>query len=146
MIALALGASLSACGADSTGPQRGVSGDYLLQAVNGTPLPYTWTYAGGGFYTLSSYRVSIVPGSDVYTGIWLSALSYSYSDRGAVVNVPDGGETGTWTYEPGAGSVALVSRDATTFFTGTLAGSTLTLRDASTLNAGGPNVYVFRRQ
>jgi hypothetical protein len=120
------------CGSDSTSPTDTFRGDFVLQTVNGKPLPYTWTYTGGAFYTLKSYSITVIPG-----GSWLSAVSYSYSDQGQIVNRPNGGEAGTFTYIPGSGFVSFISIDKTTNFTGTRSGSTLTMSPAST------DIYVF---
>jgi hypothetical protein len=122
-----------ACGADSTSPADSFRGDYVLQTINGQSLPYTWTFTGGNYYRLNSYRLTIIPG-----GSWISALDYAYTDQGAVVNRPNGGETGTFTYTPSSGFVSLISQDQTTFFTGTVSGAQMTITENG-------DVWVFKR-
>lgn len=139
---------LAACGGESTAPKAGLQGEFVLQTVNGQSLPYTWNDASGGFYRLNSYRFSIIPSAPdlVASGGWLSSIDYAYTDRGSVVSVPDGGESGTWYYTERTQSVVLVSRDGTTSFSGTLDGTTLTLDDGGFTNNGGSNRFVFTRQ
>ena len=122
-----------ACGGDSTRPEDAFRGDYVLQTIGGKPLPYTWTFTGGNYYRLNSYRITIIPG-----GSWLSSMNYTYTDQGQVINRPNGGETGTFTYTPSSGFVSLISQDKTTFFTGTVSGDTMTLDEDE-----GP--WVFKR-
>lgn len=125
--------TLVACGSDSTAPGDDFRGDFVLQTINGKPLPYTWTFTGGSVYVMRAYRFTILPG-----GSWLSAMNYSYTDKGTLVNVPAGGETGTFTYTPSTGFVSLLSRDQTTFFTGTVSGNTMTIKESA-------DVWVFQR-
>lgn len=131
-------ASVVACGgSDATTPGQGFRGDYTLQTVNGKSLPYRWDFAGGNYYVLRSYRFTILPG-----GGWLSAISYSYTDQGKIIDRPTGGEAGTYTYTPGTGDgfVSLLSQDQTTFLIGTVSLDERTM----TITENG-DVYVYRR-
>jgi hypothetical protein len=127
--------SLVGCGgSDSTRPEDRFSGDYVLQTINAQPLPYTWTFTGGSFYRLNSYRFTILPGGSTIPGAdggWISATSYAYTDQGQVVSRPDSGEIGMYTYTPSSGLVSLLSQDETTFFVGQLStdGRTLTITE-----------------
>lgn len=128
-------AALVACGGESTAPSSTFQGDYVLQTVNGQSLPYTWTFSATASYTLRGYRLSIVPPSS-----WLSAVSYTTTSGGQVIDRPNGGELGSFTFTPGSGFVSLLSQDQTTFLTGTLSpdGRTLTITEDG-------DVYLYKR-
>src|SRR5206468_1508849 len=67
ILALLVLATAAACGgSDGTAPSQTqaqgksfVGSTYLLQNVNGKPLPYTWTYGSGDYLTIRTYRLSI---------------------------------------------------------------------------------------
>ena len=140
-LSLAL-AIVVACGSDATEPQSTLSGDYVLQTLNGQALPYTWTLAPDEFYRIYNYRLSITPasGSAGNTGTWKSAFYDRYSDQGQVIDRPNVVEFGSYAYTPSTGAVSLLSHDERRNFTGQVSADLATL----TLTERG-DVWVFRR-
>ncbi len=140
--ALLVLATALACGggSDATSPgntSKGVafSGNYVLQTVNGNPLPATWYYNSGDSLRIRSYSISI-NGS----GGWTSTVSQVFSANSVVTDQPNGGQSGSYTYDAGTKQVSLFSTDLTTPLSGSVSTdfSTLTI----VLNS---DRFVFKR-
>jgi hypothetical protein len=133
-------ATLAACGgSDSPSPSqtqaRSFTGTYVLQTVNGKPLPYTWTYGSGDYLTIREYRLSING-----TGSWTSTTSTVSTTAGQLTDQPNGGQSGTYSYNATTKSVFLISQDQSTVLSGSLSTdlSTLTVSEST-------DVYVFKQ-
>jgi hypothetical protein len=133
---------LAACGGtDGTSPtqsqtqNKSVTGTYVLQTVNGKPLPYTWTLGGGDYVTLRSYGLTIASG-----GSWTSTTSLIFTTGGQVTDQPNGGQSGTYTYDASTKAVSLISQDQSSVLSGSVSAdlSTLTVSESTDL-------YVFKK-
>jgi len=139
--ALLLLATLAACGgSDSTSPsqnQQGKSftGTYVLQTVNGKPLSYTFSFANGNYLTIRAYNLTI--GS---AGSWTSSTSTVSSTAGQVSDQPNGGQSGTYTYNASTGAVSIISQDQSTVLSGSVSTdlTTLTVTEST-------DIYVFKK-
>ena len=134
-------ATLIACGgSDSTAPPgqtqgRTFSGTYVLQSINGTPLPYTFGNLTGDYTTVRSYSLTI--GS---AGSWTATTSTVSSINGQVVDQPNGALSGSYTYNANTKAVSLLSQDLSTAFTGSVS------LDFTTLTVSSSNdIYVFKQ-
>src|SRR5690242_14625293 len=93
-------ATVVACGgSDATAPPnqtKGASftGTYVLQTVNGKALPVTFNFNAGDYLTIRGYSLSI-NGS----GGWTSSTNEIFTTGGVVTDQPNGGQTGTYTYD-----------------------------------------------
>ena len=136
---LVLAIAVACGGSDVTSPpsQKGVafSGTYALQTVNGKALPVTFTFNSGDSLRIRSYSIAI-NGS----GSWTSTTSQVFSTNGQVTDQPNGGQSGTYTYDAATKDVTLISSDQTTLLTGKVSTdfTTLTL-------AQGVDLFVFKR-
>ena len=111
------------------------TGTYTLQTVNGKALPVTWNFNSGDSLRIRSYSIAI-NGS----GSWTSTTNQVFSTSGQVTDQPNGGQSGSYTYDAATKAVTLISTDQSTFFDGTLSAdfTTLTL-------AQNTDVFVFKR-
>ena len=114
-------------------PQR--SGSYVLQSVNGKPLPVTWNFNSGDSLRIRSYSISING-----NGSWTSALSQVFSTGGVVTDQPNGGQSGSYSYDAATKAVTLISSDQSTLLNGNVSTdfTTLTL-------AQNTDLFVFKR-
>jgi hypothetical protein len=140
--ALLVLATTLACGggSDATSPgntSKGVafSGSYVLQSVNGKPLPVTWTFNSGDSLRIRSYSISI-NGS----GSWTSTVSQVFSTSGVVTDQPNGGQSGSYTYDAATKEVTLISSDQSTFLSGNISTDFTTLTVAQ-----NSDQFVFKR-
>jgi hypothetical protein len=136
---LVLAIAVACGGSDATAPpgQKGVafSGTYTLQTVNGKTLPVTFTFNSGDSLRIRSYSIAI-NGS----GGWTSTTSQVFSTNGQVTDQPNGGQTGSYTYDAATKDVTLISSDQSTLLSGKVSTdfTTLTL-------AEGADLFVFKR-
>lgn len=137
---LVLAIAVACGGSDATSPPnqtRGVafSGTYTLQTVNGKTLPVTFTFNSGDSLRIRSYSIAI-NGS----GSWTSTTSQVFSTNGQVTDQPNGGQSGSYTYDAATKDVTLFSSDQTTLLSGKVSTdfTTLTL-------AQGADLFVFKR-
>jgi hypothetical protein len=137
---LMLVTAVSCGGSDATAPPSqtqgpAFTGTYALQTVNGKALPVTWNFNSGDSLRVRSYSISI-NGS----GSWTSATSQVFSTAGQVTDQPNGGQSGSYTYDAATKDVTLISSDQSTFFNGTVSSdfTTLTL-------AQNTDVFIFKR-
>lgn len=142
VVSLLAFAALVACGgSDGTSPSqaqtqaKSFTGTYVLQTVNGKPLPVTWTYATGDYLTVRSYRLSIGA-----AGIWTSTTSTVSSTGGQITDQPSGGQSGTYTYDAATKSVSLISQDQSTVLSGSVSAdfTTLTVSEST-------DIFVFKQ-
>jgi len=138
--ALLVLATLLACGgSDATSPPNqtkgaAFSGTYVLQSVNGKSLPYT-SYFAGDSLVIRSYSIAI-GGS----GSWTSTTSELFTTNGVVTDQPNGGQSGSYSYNASTKAVSLISQDQSTYLSGTVSAdfSTLTVSESTDL-------YVFKK-
>ena len=140
ILSLLILATLVACGgSDGTSPTqtqgKSFTGTYVLQTVNGKPLPVTYTFANGNYLTIRSYRLSIAAG-----GNWTSTTSTISSTDGQVLDQPNGGQSGSYSYDAPTKSVSLISQDLSTVLSGSVSAdfTTLTVSD-------GVDIFVFTK-
>jgi hypothetical protein len=134
-------ATLIACGgSDSTAPPgqtqgRTFSGTYVLQSINGMPLPYTFGNVTGDYRTVRSYSLTI--GS---AGSWTATTSTISSTNGQVVDQPNGTLSGSYTYNANTKAVSFTSQDLDTVLSGSVSldFTTLTVSSSS-------DIYVFKQ-
>ena len=135
-------AALAACGgSDGTSPSqtqtqaKSFTGTYVLQTVNGKALPYTWTYSTGDYLTVRSYRLSIGA-----AGSWTSTTSTVSSTGAQLLDQPNGGQSGTYTYDAATKSVSLISQDQSTVLSGSVSAdfTTLTVSEST-------DIFVFKQ-
>lgn len=139
--ALLLLATLAACGgSDGTSPSqtqqsKSFTGTYVLQTVNGKALPFTFTFSNGDFLTIRAYNLTIASG-----GSWTSSTSTISSTGGQVSDQPNGGQSGTYTFNSSTGAVSIISQDQSTVLTGSASAdlSTLTVTEST-------DIYVFKK-
>lgn len=127
------GVLLTACGGDPFAPE-GVSGLYLLETVNGSPLPYSQTVTQNGV----TFTASITAGSVSLNGnsTWSGSITTNFTIEGTTTT-----ETGTL-----SGTFELVAPSAirlTGFRDGEITSGTLD-GDRLTLILDGDS-FVFRR-
>jgi len=74
------------------------------------------------------------------SGGWTSTTSQVFSTNGQVTDQPNGGQTGSYTYDAATKDVTLISSDQTTLLSGKVSTdfTTLTL-------AEGADLFVFKR-
>jgi hypothetical protein len=140
ILSLIVLATLAACGgSDSTAPSNSTqgktfTGTYVLQSVNGKTLPYT-SYFAGDSLTIRSYSLSIGSG-----GNWTSTTSEVFTTNGQVTDQPNGGQSGTYTYDASTKAVTIISQDQSTYLSGNVSAdfSTLTVSESTDL-------YVFKK-
>jgi len=138
---LALAALIACGGSDSTAPPgqqtqgRTFSGTYVLQSINGTPLPYTFGNLTGDYTTVRSYSLTI--GS---AGSWTATTSTVSSTLGQVVDQPNGTLSGSYTYNANTKAVSFISQDLDTVLSGSVSldFTTLTVSSSS-------DIYVFKQ-
>jgi len=141
IVALLVLVTAVACGgSDATSPPgqtqgQAFKGTYALQTVNGKTLPVTWNFNSGDSLKIRSYSISI-SGS----GSWTSTTSEVFSSGGQVTDQPNGGQSGSYTYDAATKAVTLISQDQSTFLNGTVSTdfTTLTL-------AQNTDIFVFKR-
>ena len=134
-------ATLIACGgSDSTAPPgqtqgRTFSGTYVLQSINGMPLPYTFGNVTGDYRTVRSYSLTI--GS---AGSWTATTSTISSTNGQLVDQPNGTLSGSYTYNANTKAVSFTSQDLDTVLSGSVSldFTTLTVSSSS-------DIYVFKQ-
>jgi hypothetical protein len=140
--ALLVLATLAACGgSDSTSPSQNqtqsktFTGTYVLQTVNGQALPYTFAFGNGDYNTIRAYNLTI--GS---AGSWISSTSTVSSTGGQVSDQPNGGQSGSYTYNGSTGAVSIISLDQSTVLSGSVSAdlSTLTVTESS-------DIFVFKK-
>jgi hypothetical protein len=137
---LLLAIAVACGGSDATSPPNqtqgtAFTGTYTLQTVNGKTLPVTWTFNSGDSLRIRSYSISI-NGS----GSWTSTTNEVFSTNGQVTDQPNGGQSGSYTYDAATKDVTLISTDQSTFFNGTVS------TDLTTLTlAQNTDVFVFKR-
>ena len=130
-----------ACGgSDTTSPANrtqgtAFSGTYVLQSVNGKPLPVTWNFNSGDSLRIRSYSISI-NGS----GSWTSTVSQVFTTGGVVTDQPNGGQSGSYTYDAATKAVTLISSDQSTFLSGNVSTDFTTLTLAQSTDQ-----FVFKR-
>ena len=142
IFALLVLATLAACGggSDATSPSNqtkgtAFSGNYVLQSVNGKALPATWHFASGDSLRIRSYSISI-NGS----GGWTSTLSQVFTTAGVVTDQPNGGQSGSYTYDASTKAVTLLSQDQSTLLSGSVSADFTTLTVAQNTDQ-----FVFKR-
>lgn len=134
-------ATLIACGgSDSTAPPgqtqgRTFSGTYVLQSINGMPLPYTFGNLTGDYLTIRSYSVSIGGG-----GSWTATASTVSSTGGQVLDQPNLSLSGSYTYNASTKAVSLISQDLSLLLNGSVSLDFGTL----TVSSNG-DTYVFKQ-
>jgi len=141
ILAILMLATAVACGgseavappSQSQGPA--FSGTYVLQTVNGKPLPVTWNFNSGDSLTIRSYSIAI-SGS----GSWTSTTSQRFTTGGQVTDQPNGGQSGSYTYDAATKAVSLISTDQSTVLNGSVSGDFTTLTLAQNTDA-----FVFKR-
>ena len=141
ILALVVLATVVACGgSDATSPAKqtqgtAFSGTYVLQSVNGKPLPVTWNFNSGDSLRIRSYSISING-----TGSWTSALNQVFTTGGVVTDQPNGGQSGSYSYNSATKAVTLISSDQSTLLNGSVSTdfTTLTL-------AENTDLFVFKR-
>jgi len=136
---LVLAAALACGGSDAVSPSSNTtgaafSGTYVLQSVNGKALPYISHFAGDSV-VIRSYSLSI-GGS----GSWTSTISQLFTTNGVVTDQPNGGQSGSYSYDASSKAVSLISQDQSTYLSGTVSAdfSTLTVSESTDL-------YVFKK-
>jgi len=134
-------ATLVACGgSDSTAPPgqtqgRTFSGTYVLQSINGTPLPYTFGVLTGNYTTIRGYSITIGA-----AGSWTATTNTISSNDGQVVDQPNGTLSGSYTYNAQTKAVSFLSQDLSTAFNGSVSA------DFTTLTVTSSNdLYVFKQ-
>lgn len=142
IIALLVLATLAACGggSDTTSPSNqtqgtAFSGNYVLQSVNGKSLPATWHFASGDSLMIRSYSISI-NGS----GGWTSTLNQLFTTAGVVTDQPNGGQSGSYSYDALTKAVTLLSQDQSTLLSGSVSADFTTLTVAQNTDQ-----FVFKR-
>jgi hypothetical protein len=139
--ALLMLATAVACGgSDATAPPNQTqvatfTGTYVLQTVNGKPLPVTWNFNSGDYLTIRSYSIAI-NGS----GGWSSSTNEIFTTGGVVTDQPNGGQTGSYTYNAATKAVTLISQDQSTLLSGSVSAdlSTLTVSEST-------DIFVFKK-
>ena len=138
ILSLLVLSTLVACGgSDGTSPTqtqgKSFTGTYALQSVNGQLLPVTFTFSTGDYLTIRSYRLSIAAG-----GNWSSTTSTISSTGGVVLDQPNGGQSGTYTFDASTRAVSLISQDQSTVLSGSVSAdnSTLTVSEST-------DIFVF---
>ena len=113
---------LSTACADGTRPMQ-AEGEYVLQNVNDTALPYTWTYpATSSSYTVRSQRITILSG-----GAWTSSTSHVFVYPGLTRDETNHVDGGTYTFDGSTGALVLRSDGAATVRTGSVSGRLFTI-------------------
>ena len=141
ILALVVLATVVACGgSDATSPAKqtpgtAFSGTYVLQSVNGKPLPVTWNFNSGDSLRIRSYSIAING-----TGSWTSTLSQVFTTGGVVTDQTNGGQSGSYSYDAATKAVTLISSDQSTLLNGSVSTdfTTLTL-------AQNTDLFVFKR-
>lgn len=141
ILALLVLATAVACGGAEAVTQpsqsqgQAFTGTYVLQTVNGKALPVTWSFNSGDSLTIRSYSIAINGG-----GSWTSTTSERFTTGRQVTDQPNGGQSGSYTYDASTKAVTLISTDQSTFLSGSVSGdfTTLTL-------AQNTDVFVFKR-
>src|SRR6478609_972443 len=124
---LVLAIAVACGGSDATSPPNqaqgtAFTGTYTLQTVNGKTLPVTWNFNSGDSLRIRSYSISI-NGS----GSWTSTTNEVFSTNGQVTDQPNGGQSGSYTYDAATKEVTLISSDQSTFLSGTVSTDFTTL-------------------
>jgi hypothetical protein len=137
---LAFAAAVACGGSDATAPTNrtqgaAFTGTYVLQSVNGKALPFTRHFASGDSLTIRSYSIAI-GGS----GSWTSTTSEVFTTNGQLTDRPNGGQSGSYTYDASTKAVTLISQDQSTFLSGSVSAdfSTLTVAEST-------DQFVFKR-
>jgi hypothetical protein len=137
---LVFAAAIACGGSDATAPSHktqgpAFSGTYVLQSVNGKALPFTRHFASGDSLTIRSYSISIGG-----TGSWTSTTSEVFTTNGQLTDQPNGGQSGSYTYDASTKAVTLISQDQSTLLSGSVSA------DFSTLTvAENTDLFVFKR-
>jgi len=136
----ALTIAVACGGSDATAPPTqtqgpGFTGTFVLQTVNGKALPVTWNFNSGDYLTIRGYSISI-DGS----GGWRSSTNEIFTTAGVVTDQPNGGQTGTYSYDAATKSVTLISQDQSTLLSGSVSADlgTLTVSEST-------DIFVFKK-
>jgi hypothetical protein len=98
-------------------------GEYVLQGVNDSPLPYTWTYpATSSSYIVRSQRISVMSG-----GTWTSSTSHVFAFPGMTRDETNALDGGTYTFDGSSGALVLGGTSPATVLVGSVSGRRLTI-------------------
>lgn len=122
---------ISGPGTKASGGADGIAGAYVLQTVNGQPLPYTYRTSGADTYVIMDATVTMTA-----TGQWTEVWHERQTVAG-VVTLKTFTDPGTFTITGTKITVTIVNGSSGSgTFDGTYASGTLTLPGQST--PGGP--------
>lgn len=138
LLSLALVGTVTACGADSTGPSDSYSGTYALRTINGQSLPYILLQVGPDKVEWTQDALTVTDnGTTGGSFTQQSTLRVTASGQVTTQNVSDAG-----VYTRNGTAVILTANSDGTIATGTISGGRMTL---SLVDAGVPFSLVYQK-